>query len=385
MKKKILQAVKFMAAIIVGGAIGMIVSLLIINLFTEKSREDILSNIMNTDFVEITGVALISILCSAIALYIHIILHEGGHMIAGLLSGYKFISFRIGSYTLLHTNSQFRIKKFSIAGTGGQCLMLPPHRPIEEINTTLYNLGGVLSNTLFSLIAITLLFITDNTWLSIALAVFAFIGLLLALTNGIPMKLSGISNDGNNVRFLNKNINAKKAFIYQLVANALIQEGTRPKDIPTQYLPDNIDIDYKDPLQTNWMLLFATTLIDKRQYNEAYSLLEKMYSLKDTMIELLQNEIKCELVYTALLTGHNETAQQLYDETLKQYVTQHQGVMTSKKRLLCAIALYMNNNEKEAFDIYNSVKEKQDKYLMQGEANMDIALMQEILSNKKQV
>ena len=32
-----------------------------------------------------------------LSFYLHIILHEGGHLVAGLASGYKFVSFRIGS------------------------------------------------------------------------------------------------------------------------------------------------------------------------------------------------------------------------------------------------------------------------------------------------
>ena len=35
-----------------------------------------------------------------VSLYMHIILHEAGHLICGLLSGYKFSSFRIGSLIL---------------------------------------------------------------------------------------------------------------------------------------------------------------------------------------------------------------------------------------------------------------------------------------------
>ena len=32
--------------------------------------------------------------------YLHIIIHEGGHLVFGLRSGYQFVSFRIGSLIL---------------------------------------------------------------------------------------------------------------------------------------------------------------------------------------------------------------------------------------------------------------------------------------------
>ena len=60
-----------------------------------------------------------------------IIIHESGHLVTGLRSGYEFISFRIGSITFIKENGKLSRKKFNIAGTGGQCLMMPP-RPSEK-------------------------------------------------------------------------------------------------------------------------------------------------------------------------------------------------------------------------------------------------------------
>jgi NitT/TauT family transport system permease protein len=66
------------------------------------------------------------------------------------------VSFRIFNYTILKTKGKLKIKKFGIAGTGGQCLMTPPNCPIEELKFVWYNLGGVFFNLLFSAVAIVL-------------------------------------------------------------------------------------------------------------------------------------------------------------------------------------------------------------------------------------
>ena len=60
------------------------------------------------------------------ASFVHMILHEAGHLIFGLMTGYKFNSFRIASFMWIRENGKLRLKRHSLAGTGGQCLMTPP-------------------------------------------------------------------------------------------------------------------------------------------------------------------------------------------------------------------------------------------------------------------
>ena len=46
-------------------------------------------------------VLLPSLACLVLSFWLQAILHEGGHLVCGLLSGYRFLSFRVGSFTLL--------------------------------------------------------------------------------------------------------------------------------------------------------------------------------------------------------------------------------------------------------------------------------------------
>ncbi|MFR1327763.1 MAG: hypothetical protein ACLSCE_16590 [Bacteroides cellulosilyticus] len=51
---------------------------------------------------------------------------------------------------------KFRFKRFSISGTGGQCLLSPPDKPYEQMPYFWYNAGGVLMNLLPGIIALIL-------------------------------------------------------------------------------------------------------------------------------------------------------------------------------------------------------------------------------------
>ena len=100
-KKIFLKIIFFIAAFIVGGVIGTI----LISLYE------------NSDFggpIFVFEIALSFIL----SFFITTVIHEGGHLVFGLISGYSFSSFRIGSIMLVKINGKLRIRSFNLAGTG---------------------------------------------------------------------------------------------------------------------------------------------------------------------------------------------------------------------------------------------------------------------------
>lgn len=383
MRKTILQILKYIGALALGGIIGLIGVSIFMILFTDITFNELITKFANIDWADTAGYILISILSLLFSFTLHLLLHEGGHCVAGLLSGYRFVSFRIGNITLLRTNNKLRIKRFSLEGTAGQCLMMPPQKPIDDIPTVLYNLGGVLFNIIFSIIGIIIFILTTSASVASCSIIFAMIGILLALINGIPMKVGGVSNDGNNVLYLNKDTKAKEAFVYQLITNALVQDGTRPAELPDEYLSFDTDFDYKDPLAVNWLILSASVLIDRQEYDRAYTLLNHAMQHSKEIMQLFVYEIACELVFTALITGHIEQAKELYNKDLARYIEQHKNVMSAKQRISCAIALYIDKDAEKAQQIYREVCDRRDSYLMQGEVKMDLALMEKILTDKK--
>ena len=170
------------------------------------------------------------------AFIIQIIIHEAGHLIFGLLSGYEFISFRVGSITIVKDQGKFKLKKFKIKGTGGQCLMMPKTNNYEEINYVLYNLGGILMNFIASIICLLILILVDtNQYIKVMLSEFILIGVICVISNGIPMKIGGISNDGYNTISISRDKFIKYCFYIQLKVNGLLSKGMRVKDMPIEW------------------------------------------------------------------------------------------------------------------------------------------------------
>ena len=150
------QALKLILSTLFGACIGFGAVVLCITFFTETTLSEFFGNMGNIQLSRLLLSCILSLTCLILAVFVQIILHEGGHLIFGLATGYRFVSFRVGSLTLIKEKGKFRFKRFSISGTGGQCLLSPPDKPYEQLPYFWYNAGGVLMNLLTAILALVL-------------------------------------------------------------------------------------------------------------------------------------------------------------------------------------------------------------------------------------
>ena len=375
------QILKLIGSLLLGGCIGFIGVTIILVLFTDISFNQFMEKLQKVEALEMIGVMILSFVTFILTCLLQILLHEGGHLIGGLLSGYHFVSFRILNWTIIKEEGKMRIKHFSIAGTGGQCLLTPPEKPMKEIPVILYNLGGVIMNLLTATLSLILLITIEKLPYPIELFLIfnCIVGYFLGILNGIPFNFGAISNDANNMRLLLKDEQSKQTIAHLLHINAFVQKGMRPKEIPERYFTCNEPINYKNPLQINLYLMVIGKLMDEEQWEICYNKLEDLMKHKDEMLDLFVKETASELLFISLITGRKERAQELYTEELARYIQQYAKIMSSKQRILCAIALYMEEDRVKAEKIYKKLALQQDKLLMQGEVKMDLALMESIL------
>ena len=88
------------------------------------------------------------------------------------------------------------------------------------------------------------------------------------------------------------------------------------------------------------------------------------------------------MLFTALATGRGQQADQLLTPRLRRYLEQYKTVGSTRQRVLFAIALCLEHDEARARDILRIVEAQSDRYLMQGEVAMDVALMHEMLARQ---
>lgn len=306
---------------------------------------------------------------------VQIIVHEGGHLIFGLLSGYSFVSFRVGSLTLIKESGKFKLKRFNIPGTAGQCLMMPPAIENGQYPFIIYNLGGGLLNFIVSGISILIAInIQDLNYIKIILVLFSISGILAGLTNIIPLKIGGISNDGHNIMTMIKDKSCRESFYLQLRVNGLQSRGSRIKDMPYKFFRLDRDIDYKNPLNFSRILLNHNYHLDSMDFVKAREALEFGQEHADKTILIYKMELAAELMFLELLGDFDrKRIEELYDKNLKKYIKASK-FMIGKKRIMMAYEAFYKDDRGEALKHYKDLKDLAKKYPNKGEADMELML-----------
>ncbi len=381
------QTVRFFTLFLVSMIVGMILMWLCLILFTDMTWIGFREKLLRLDYPKLAGLIFLLLFSTIAGIFLQIILHEAGHLIFGLLSGFRFVSFRIGNFTLLRENGKYRIKRFAIAGTGGQCLMLPPDKDLS-VPFAWYNAGGVLLNLLSASVSLVLVMssvVNLPLVLNAFFIMFSCIGFLFAVMNGIPMKPGGFPNDGYNMWMAFADKEQIKYLAFQLRINAFSQEGVRLKDMPAEWFTVQEATDYSHLLQVNTLAMCGSRFADMGNYGQAQTIYAGIMLHKDKLAKLYIKEYTCELLFLELVGEcRPEEVDKLYTNEIKTYVDQHKKHMPGKQLLVWAYTLFRENNPKKAKAIYDDVVRNKDRYLMQGEVLSTIALMDEMFARASQ-
>lgn len=264
----------------------------------------------------------LSVLLIYLAIFLQLVLHEAGHMLFGLLTGYRFSSFRIANVMWIKTPEGIKCKRFSLAGTGGQCLLEPPAWTENGIPYVLYNLGGVIVNIALSLLFFLFARLSSATiWHDFCLMM-SVCGVAFAISNGIPMSVGAVDNDGRNAVMLGKSKEALHAFWVQLSVASLQAQGLRLKEMPEEFFRMPADDTLNNTMMTAVAVFCCSRLIDGHRLNEAQAQMDRLLGMDDVAIEGLQRQmLLAESLYCALLLGSDEERlQALHSRELLQFL-----------------------------------------------------------------
>lgn len=259
-----------------------------------------------------------------VAIFIQLIIHEAGHLVFGLVSGYKFSSFRIFSFMWVKENEKIKLKRLTIAGTGGQCLMIPPEMKDGKLPVVLYNLGGSLMNVIAGLIFLGLFFLSQTmSLLSTMALMLAVVGFILAIMNGVPMRMGMVDNDGYNAFSLTRNSEAMQAFWVQMKVNGQIAKGVRLKEMPDEWFQIPSDEAMKNSMIVVIGVFACNRLMDAQRFEEADQLMEHMLEIDSGMVDLHRNLMICDRMYCELIgTNRREVLEEMFTKEQKKFMKQ---------------------------------------------------------------
>ncbi len=319
------------------------------------------------------------LLWAIIALGLHSIIHEAGHLVFGLLSGYSFLSFRIFSLTLIKREDGFCFCRQLLPGTLGQCLMNPPKaKAYTEIPYKLYNLGGVIMNYITAFICVIIVLFCKNSLAFALLLIFAVQGIALAITNGFPFKNTGLPNDGENVRILSDSKISRKAFVMQLEINSALASGKRLKDTPLEWftLPDDAD---KNSITCAIRALAVGRLMDEGKTEEARFLINTLLADAQALIDIHKSQLSIELLYCELVTENRpDEVKRLLSPEVKLAMKTF-SKFPSTMRTEYAYALLHDHDEDKAERIRASFEPVAKNYPYKGDIESEQELMNYVL------
>ncbi len=314
-----------------------------------------------------------------LAFFLQLILHEAGHLLCGLCTGYQFSSFRVGSFLWIRQDGKLRLKRFHLAGTGGQCLLLPPSLVDGKLPYVLYNLGGSLANLLAAALCFGLMLSVDHGLLHFFLLMMAATGVGYALVNGIPMESGGVCNDGYNARSLGKNPNALRAFWIQMKINEAQAAGVPLRDMPAEWFEPPAREDMSNSMCAAVAVIRTNYLMDRQEFTQAAQSIDILLPGAKTgefqIQGLYQHMMACDRIFCALVCeGDRETVAELLTK-------EQQAAMNQMKQMLTVIrtryvlALLYHNDPEEAARLQTLFDKQAARYPHPAEVDGERALM----------
>lgn len=285
-----------------------------------------------------------------ISIIINTILHEAGHLVCGLISKYKFSSFRIFSLCFVKTEGKVKVKKFSVPGTMGQCLMLPPSQNENgDFPYKLYNFGGALFNLITALICgVLIIFFYSNAFALAILGIILTFALILAINNGIPLRTALIQNDGQNIKDIAKSKEALTAFYHQLVIAEAQSRNEKISEMPSEWfeIPDGEALN--NPLVSTIAVLKSSRLMEEGDFYNAHILMREILAKAPTLLGIYKNLLPLEVIYLDAVHGWDNTESIKARFKKQEKFAKAMQKNISVQRILYTVTLLCYGDEKKA-------------------------------------
>ena len=306
-----------------------------------------------------------------LAVVLQTAIHEAGHMLFGLLTGYRFLSYRVLSFFVNLEDGKLKVGKFSLPGTLGQCLMATP-LDRERRPYFFYNAGGVIINLLSALVCYLIAFTTKSTVAAMFMAINGMYALIMAISNGIPFSGNGVANDGCNIKELHDHPETIDTFYNMLDLNEMMLKGRRTADIPKEMIDLRETTLRSGSLGASNLIWQENKLMDKHQFKKAGELIQEIFEKEYPLIDLHKKLLLLDQKYLDCLNGRFED---ITDKKTLKYIEGSRKSTLSVIRYLYARALYLKD-EKEADKNLQVFASLQKDYPFQGEYQSEKEFME---------
>ena len=238
------------------------------------------------------------------------ILFEMAHVIGAKIGKYEILSVNILGFCFYKDSGKRRFKFSSFDGLTGETKILPKEGMVEKANPYPYLFFGSL---FFAVEAIAVMVIfsifrrsDDVLAKNIAYSILTVgaIGLVILLYNILPLRIDSMT-DGYRLTMVSNPKN-KAAFNELLRVEHEIAQGNDDVEVKVFEEITNFTADL------NLNRVYA--LLDKKQYQEAEEILDKIIAAKEEVSSKVYIRARAQKIYIDLITRNLEEAREYYDK-----------------------------------------------------------------------
>lgn len=308
------------------------------------------ADIEEVSMFEFMSPVFISSLSFLISYFVVIIMHEVGHLLAGLLYKFEFLRFNILGLEIFKQKGKIKVKKVKVGIAGAMaCVSLIPS-DVPDVKKDKHKyvnfyLGGVFMQFILLIISSVLMVLTKNSVLFHALFVFSIFDFYVICNQLNPDVLLA---DLNSVCFIKRNPQNIKGIYYGLLINKKLYENKMEindeEKILLKDIIDNCDDVYSD---IAYMSLNHDVDIKRIVENKDLNVLYESYrtAYKNLKSEYNKEQILPYVMMIEILLDKNEYLKMYdskYEKKLLKYLAERSLL------LLSAYKRIISKNEEEA-------------------------------------
>jgi len=216
------------------------------------------------------------ILFGIINYFVIITIHELGHLVCALLTGYKFDRFEVKWFAWYKDEKSIKFEMIkNKEKIGGQCVMIPPQN-YKDFKFFWYLFGGVLFNLLLAFIALLFLIALELGEISELILIFIMVmNIVVSISSLIPKD----GNDGGLLLMGLRSDDSRRALHMMFFANTIhgkLAKGMRLRDFPSEMFKITDDREIENEHMARIVLLYAARLDDIGEHSAALKQLERV-------------------------------------------------------------------------------------------------------------
>lgn len=284
--------------------------------------------------VMLKDIILFYIIGLIVATIVVTVVHETGHLIAGLLNGFSMISVKILFIRFFKENKKIKCEFCGILNSIGATEMVSKKQEGIEKRFAKFSAGGLIFSVVPLAIGILSLFIVGLPYQIFAiLSVFLPVTLYSVFGNGLPTDEYGVRNDGGVLLGLKRKDDHTKVLLNLIKIQSELFNGKTPKEVDEKLYFDLPQLPEDDNAFITLLSNRYAYYLDKKDYENAKKTVNRLLTLTEYMDKPVETAIKTDALFSYCTFDFDEDKADELMYELEDYLNKYNTVANVRAKL----------------------------------------------------